>query len=103
MASTMAISEDSSPKQYSIARARDRLPGIVHEVEAGAPVELTRRGKPVAVILSLRQYRGLAHGRDDFWAAYERYRASTDLEHLALGPEVFEALRDRSLGRDPAL
>ena len=36
-------------KSYSVANARARLANIVHEVEAGAEVELTRRGKKVAV------------------------------------------------------
>jgi hypothetical protein len=31
-------------KQYSIAKARDQLTQIVHSVERGSKVELTRRG-----------------------------------------------------------
>lgn len=73
-------------KQYSIAQARDHLPGIVHEVERGAPVELTRRGKPVAVILSLQDYRRLSSGRIDLWQAIEP-------------EEWLEGVRARSPGR----
>ncbi|MDP2792780.1 MAG: type II toxin-antitoxin system Phd/YefM family antitoxin [Sulfurisoma sp.] len=36
----------------SIAEARNDLSGVVREAEAGHPVTLSRRGKPVAVILS---------------------------------------------------
>ncbi|MGH8729354.1 MAG: type II toxin-antitoxin system Phd/YefM family antitoxin [Burkholderiales bacterium] len=43
-------------QQYSIAQARDQLPGIVHEVEKGKTVTLTRRGKPVARLVSVREY-----------------------------------------------
>ena len=39
-------------KSYSIAKARDQLAELVHRAEKGAAVELTRHGKPVAVILS---------------------------------------------------
>lgn len=46
---------DSLP-QYSIAQARDQLPQLVHTAEQGTPVELTRRGKQVAVILSAKEY-----------------------------------------------
>lgn len=46
-------------KQYSITAARNQLPAIVHEVENGPPVELTRRGRPVAVLLSFRDYERL--------------------------------------------
>ena len=34
---------------YSIAEARDALTGLVHRVEEGEPIQLTRRGRPVAV------------------------------------------------------
>ena len=34
----------------SIADARNRLPALVHQAEAGEAVTITRRGKPVAVV-----------------------------------------------------
>ena len=42
-------------KQFSISEAKNRLPSIIHihYVEEGPYVELTRRGKPVAVLLSI--------------------------------------------------
>jgi prevent-host-death family protein len=40
-------------KRYSIAEARNHLPAIVHDAERGKPIHLTRRGKPVAVLLSI--------------------------------------------------
>lgn len=88
-------------QQYSIAQARDHLPAIVHEVEQGQPVELTRRGKPVAVLLSASEYRRLSRSRPSFMEAVERWRRSVDLEELNIGPEYFDALRDRSPGREP--
>jgi prevent-host-death family protein len=102
MAINMAMSSRRRPRQYSIAQARDQLAGIVHDAEAGTPIELTRRGRPVAVIVSLQEYRRLAsEQKQEFWAAYEKFRAETDLEHLGIGPEVFDGVRDRSPGRDP--
>ena len=86
-------------RQYSIAEARDRLPGIVHDVEAGSPVELTRRGKPVAVLMSVDEYHRLSGGRRDFWAAYQRWRASIDPADLE-GEDPFADVRDRSPGRE---
>lgn len=44
-------------KRYSIAEAKNRLSHVVHEAEDDGPVELTRRGKTVAVILSSDEYR----------------------------------------------
>lgn len=86
-------------RQYSIARARDNLPGIVHEVEHGAEVELTRRGKPVAVVLSIQEYRRLKAGKVGFAEAYAAFRRDADLESLGITPEYFDSLRDRSPGR----
>jgi len=86
-------------KQYSISEARSHLPTLVREVEHGTTVELTRRGKPVAVVLSLREYQRLASAKGDLWNAIEQFRRSIDLSDLDLGPEYFDALRDRSPGR----
>ena len=36
------------PRTYSIAEAKSLLGRVVHEAEEEAPVELTRRGRPVA-------------------------------------------------------
>jgi len=47
-------------RQYSIAQARNQLPCIVHEVEKGRTITLTRRGKPVARLVSIREYQRLS-------------------------------------------
>jgi prevent-host-death family protein len=100
----MAMSQGDAPKRYSIADARDHLARLVHEAERGTRVELTRRGRPVAVVLSLPAYERLTNGqreRPDFWSAYERWRESVDLAELDITPDVFPAPRDRSPGREP--
>jgi antitoxin Phd len=51
------------PKTYSIAEARHNLAAIVHEAERQSPVALTRRGEPVAVLLSIQEYQPLARER----------------------------------------
>jgi prevent-host-death family protein len=87
-------------KRYSIAHARNQLPGIIHAVERGGPVELTRRGKPVAVIVSLSDYERLSARKKTFSEAFEEWRQSVDLDKLDIGPEVWEGVRDRSPGRE---
>lgn len=88
-------------KKYSIADARGNFPGVVHEVEGGTRVELTRRGKPVAVLLGMDEYERLAAGRRDFWEAYEEFRQEYDVAELGIDPdEVFAEVRDPSPGRD---
>ena len=88
-------------KQYSIAEARHNLPGVVHEAEGGTRVELTRRGKPVAVLVGIEDYERLAEGRRDFWEAYEEFRRELDLAELGINPdEIFADVRDSSPGRE---
>ena len=86
--------------QYSIAEARDRFTELVHEAEQGKPVALTRRGQPVAVILSMRAYQRLSGGGVDFWQALGEFRRKYDLQELNLGPDAFSDTRDRSPGRE---
>ena len=54
--------------RYSIARAPDQLARIVRDVEQGHLVEVTRRGKPVAVLVSAHEYQRLSAGHEDFCA-----------------------------------
>src|SRR4051812_12210118 len=56
--STSASTADK-PAQTSIADARDRLASLVHDVEEGPAVEITRRGRPVAVLVSYHEYQRL--------------------------------------------
>lgn len=88
-------------KKYSIAKARDSLASLVHEVEEqGEAVTLTRRGEPVAVLVSLREYRRLREGSGGFWGALRKFRSREDLVGLGLGPEDLDDVRDRSPGRE---
>ena len=87
------------PKQYSLAEARDQLTRLVRDVEKGEAVELTRRGKPVAVLVSLREYQGMQNGTQGYWEALCKWRADHGLARLQIEPEMFQELRDRSPGR----
>ena len=84
----------------SIAEARHDLANVVHQLEHQPRIQLTRRGKPVAVLLSLREYRRLTAHTQGFWAAYSVFAAAVDLRHVKIAPDVFEAVRDRSSGRE---
>ncbi len=89
--------------QYSIADAKNHLPRLVHKAEKGAPIELTRHGRPVAVILSRREYERLSTGKPRFGAAlarfFERYPPGSE----GVDAEFIDSLRDRSPGRDVRL
>ena len=90
------------PRRYSIAEARHNLAAIVHEVASTTAIELTRRGEPVAVLLSIDTYRRLLPHAEGFWDAYRTFRSSVTDNDLADAPELFTDLRDRSPGRETA-
>ena len=97
----MAMWEGSMTRKYSIAEARDNFTSVVHEAEKGTQVELTRRGKPVAVLLGVADFERLSTGRPGFWQAYEEFRQRVDLSEDGIdSEEIFGDVRDPSPGRD---
>jgi prevent-host-death family protein len=86
-------------KAYTIANARAKLADIVDEVEAGSDVELTRRGKKVAVVMSAARYARLRGERVAFMTAYETFRAEHDLAQAGLDRDWARSLRQRDVGR----
>lgn len=86
-------------KTYSIASARAKLAVIVDEVEAGSDVELTKRGKKVAVVMSTAKYERLRGKRAAFMTAYETFRAGHDLSDAGVEPAWASGLRQRDLAR----
>jgi antitoxin Phd len=87
-------------KSFSIAEARHDLAALVHQLDRQPHIQLTRRGKPVAVLLSVREYDRLTTQPQGFWAAYSAFTKATDLLRLGIEPQVFEDVRDRSRGRE---
>ena len=87
-------------RQYSISDARNNLPSIVKQVEHGPAVELTRRGKPVAVLISHREYERLNPLKPNLWTAIQEWRARHDPLTDEEVEEIFGDIRDRSPGRD---
>jgi antitoxin Phd len=90
-------------KSYSIASAQSHLPGILHDVERGEPVEITRRGKPIAVVVSIDEYRRMNVPTKGFAEVYGAWRRSVAPEDLGDGVAYFEGLRDPSIGPDVKL
>lgn len=88
--------------EYSIAEANSNLAKIIREAEAGKPVKLMRRGKPVAVLLSLEAYERLLQPKENFWPAYLRWRSHVDWSEIPVEQieEAFSDVRDKSPGRN---
>jgi len=93
----------SMPKSYTVASARAKLAEIVDEVEGGKEVELTRRGKKVAVVMSAARYARLRGDRVAFMTAYDTFRGEHDLQEVGVDPTWPNGLRDRNVGRDVKL
>lgn len=87
------------PKTYTVATARAHLARIVSEAEAGRDVELTRRGKKVAVVLSAERYARLNGEPGGFAQAYDRFLRRFSLDEVGLTPDWAAGLRDDARGR----
>jgi len=87
-------------REYSITRAKDHLTEAVRAAEAGEPVTLMRRGRPVAIIVSEAEYRRMAGPRGDFWTALQEFRATFESVRDGIEPGYWESLRDRGPGRE---
>ena len=85
-------------KRYSIAEAKDHLPRLVRAAERDGAVEITRRGRPVAMLVSMEEYERLHGRRVGFWQALEAFRRDAGRD-MSLGEDVFLDIRDRSTGR----
>ena len=88
-----------TPKKYSISEAQDNLQKVINEMEDGRCVELTQDGKPVAVLVSARDYERLS-GRKlgpkpDLWEAIQKFRAETNLEELDID-SIYKNVHNRS-------
>ena len=86
-------------KKYSIAEARDNFTSMVHEAEEGTQVELTRRGKPVAVLIGVEDFERLSNSnkKKGFWEAYQEFRRTHDLVAADIDPdEIWGDVRDHS-------
>jgi len=86
-------------KSYSVAGARANLAEIVDEVEAGNDVEITRRGKKVAVVISAARFARLRGDRVAFTTAYEGFLHEHDLARVGLEPGWAKDLRESDPGR----
>ena len=100
MAMNMAILEALVQRDYSIAGAKDHLTEAVRAAERGDTVTLTRRGTPVAVLLSIDRFRRLEGARPDFWEAAREIHDRARGEGVVFDRSDFDGLRDISPGRD---
>ncbi len=85
-------------RSYNIASARSKLAEIIDEVEEG-DVEILRRGKKVAILVSPARYARLSGKKTAFGDAYDAFMRKHDPKTFGIDLNVFEGSRDRSPGR----
>ncbi len=89
--------------QYSIAEARNQFAALIRKVEESEnSVQVTRRGRPVAVILSAEEYTRLLaqQKKRNFWQEYLKFREEWQDELMDIDGDIWEGLRDKSPGRE---
>jgi prevent-host-death family protein len=86
-------------RSYSVADARSKLAEIIDEVESGEDIEIVRRGKKVAVLVSPARYARMAGEKTAFGDAYDAFMRNRDPKVFGLDAEEFEKSRDRAPGR----
>lgn len=95
------MSTIAAHRSYSIAEAKNHLSGLVHEVEEQGPVELTRRGRPVAMVISMEEFERLQQPKAGVWDAIRQWRAEMGDDLKDLDPdEIWGGIRSSSAGRD---
>ena len=90
-------------QRYSVADARAHLPSIINQAQAGREIELTRRGKPVAVVVSCGEFERLRGHRPRFGDAYRNFLKKYSLQEIGLAEGFAAAGRDSSRGREVSL
>jgi prevent-host-death family protein len=83
-------------RSYSVAQARAHLPELLDEVEEGNEVEITRRGRPVAVLVSTERLAALQGRRPTFGELHRRFIEGHPGAELGLD---LTGVRDRAPGR----
>lgn len=86
-------------RSYSIADARSKLAEIIDEVEGGEDIEIIRRGKKVAVLVSPARYARMVGEKTAFGDAYDAFMKGRNSKSFGLDLEEFEKSRDRAPGR----
>jgi prevent-host-death family protein len=86
---------------FTVSEAKNRLPAIIHDVEVGAAAQLTRHGKPVAVLVSITEYNKLKKRELSFWKALCVFRKTTESRNIFLDDLLPDSLRDKTEGRRP--
>jgi len=85
-----------------LSEAKDHLTRLVHEAEEGQAVQLTRHGKPAAVVIGIAEYGRLSERAEGTLSRFEAWRRAWGGAILGGDDELhpaFEGLRSPESGR----
>lgn len=85
-------------RSVSVAEAKSQLTRLLREAEGGSAVEIRRRGKPVAVLVSLEDFERIQREIPSVLDAWEGAVAEEGPAEAG-DAEAFEGLRDATAGR----
>jgi antitoxin Phd len=86
-------------RRVSVAEAKNKLPAIIHEVEQGSIVEITRHGRAVAAVVPQRDYERLQEKGQGLWEALGKVRNIMISEGIVIEDRDLSNLRDTTVGR----
>jgi prevent-host-death family protein len=89
--------------KVSVAEARQHFARLIKRAQQGKAIEITRRGEPVAVLVSAAEYSAITGERPSFVDATRQVRERLGVDALEIGDADFEGLREQSPGRDVSL
>lgn len=88
-------------KTSTIADAKSQFSQLIHQLDDNEPIQLTRYGKPVAVILSQARYQSLIQPDKKLHQAIMSWRNQLDVEaDIGLTDAELDDLRSKDSGRD---
>ena len=89
--------------KVSVAEARQHFARLIERAQQGKTIEITRRGEPVAVLLSASEYSAITGEHPSFIDATRLVRERLGVDELEIGDMDFEGLREESPGREISL
>ena len=90
-------------ESYALFEARNQFTTLVRKVGNGPPVEITRHGKSVAILMGIDEYKRLKESHSSFYSKLMDFRKRHMDEELSLVTDCedpFAQVRALELGRE---
>ena len=84
---------------YSIAETKNNLSQLVHKVEEGEVIQITRRGQSVAVLLSLDDFKKYNQLSISPANTLKGFLQNKDFQDVDIEASIFDELRATQSGR----